>query len=70
MSDGRATNKCLEWKRQGAERGTATPHPLVLALPAQKNVNTDSKCNPRGLYNPLPSGYRVLAPFSNDITHP
>lgn len=27
MNDGRATNKCLEWKRQGAERGTATSHP-------------------------------------------
>lgn len=48
MSDGRATNKCLEWKRQGVERGTATPHPLLLALPGQKNVNTDSKCTPGG----------------------
>lgn len=43
MSDGSATNKRLEWKRQGVERGTATPHPLVLALPGWKNLSTDSK---------------------------
>lgn len=43
MSDGRATNKCLEWKRQGVERGMATPHPWVLAPPGQKNLNTNSK---------------------------
>lgn len=43
MSDGRATNKCLEWKRQRVERGMATPHPLVLAPPGEKNMNRDSK---------------------------
>jgi len=42
MSDGRVTNKCLAWKRQGVEKGTATPHSLVLAAPGQKNLNIDS----------------------------